>query len=82
MNDYNGWKNHKTWKVAVWLENDEDLYSGIVEFMKKDNPDPEQPYMAFLIASGLEAQKTPDGVAYADSELDRKALGQIMRDLS
>jgi hypothetical protein len=31
--DYNGWKNIATWNVALWINNDPDLYSGAVVFM-------------------------------------------------
>jgi hypothetical protein len=27
MSDYQGWKNHPTWLVWVWLENDFSMYS-------------------------------------------------------
>lgn len=26
---YNGWSNYETWNVALWLDNDFDLYSDI-----------------------------------------------------
>ena len=26
-NTFNGWSNYETWNVALWLQNDETLYS-------------------------------------------------------
>lgn len=78
---YNGWKNHETWNVAMWIENDEGLYNGAVDFMKNENPDPQNPYKAFVISCGLEAQKTPDDVAYMAESLDYEDLNRMMREL-
>jgi hypothetical protein len=79
--DYNGWKNYDTWNVSLWINNDEGLYGGAVDFMENENPDPQNPYRAFVISCGLEAQKTPDDVAYMADSLDYEALNDMMREL-
>jgi hypothetical protein len=79
--DYNGWKNYDTWNVALWIANQQDVYFGAVDFMKNENPDPLNPYRAFVISCGLEAQKTPDDVAYMADSLDYDALNDMMKEL-
>lgn len=81
MTEYNGWKNYETWNISLWINNDEGIYNGAVEFMKNENPNPADPYRAFIISCGLEAQKTPDSVAYMAEGIDFKALDAMMRDL-
>jgi hypothetical protein len=80
MSDYNGWKNRSTWNVALWIQNDENIYNGAVEFMK-DNPDAKNPYKAFIISCGLSAQATPDRIHYISGNLDYKALNEMMKEL-
>ena len=59
---YDGWTNYKTWNVALWLQNDEDLnyacslagsYEELVVMMNKCG-----------------RPKTPDGVNYNDPEVN------------
>ncbi len=80
MTDYNGWKNRQTWNVALWIENDENLYKGAVEFMKEVNPI-KNPYRGFVISCGLDSQKTPDNIAYISTRLDYEALDKMMKEL-
>jgi hypothetical protein len=79
--DYNGWANYDTWNVSLWINNDEDIYNGAVDFMKNENPDPLNPYRAFVISCGLEAQSTPDNVAYMAETLNYDALNDMMKEL-
>lgn len=78
---YNGWKNYDTWNVALWI-GEEPIYNGAVDFMKNENPDPQNPYRAFVITCGLEAQKTPDDVPYMADSLDYEALNRMMKELA
>jgi hypothetical protein len=66
--------------VALWLENEEPNYRGAVDFMKdyKGN----RPYIDFCIECGLDAQKTPDGVAWIDPTIDLPALNAVMTSLA
>jgi len=78
--EYQGWKNYASWNVALWLENEEPNYRGAVDFMKdyKGN----KPYIDFCIECGLDAQKTPDGVAWIDPTIDLPALNAVMTSLA
>lgn len=80
MSEYNGWKNRQTWNVALWIDNDESMYKAAVRFMQ-DNPDPKNPYMAFIINQGLTEERTPDKIAYISSRLDYKALNSMMKEM-
>ena len=79
MTEYNGWKNRQTWNVALWINNDQNLYDGAVDFMRDVNPK-RNPYKGFIINCGLDAQKTPDGISYISTRLDYKALDEMMKE--
>ena len=80
--EYNGWKNYDTWNVSLWINNDEGIYNGALDFMTNENPDKDNPYKAFIISCGLETQKTPDGVAYMADNLDYNGLNDMMKELA
>ena len=59
---YNGWTNYKTWNVALWIQNDEPL-RGIADRMEN--------YIDFRnYLDACMVVCTPDGVYYADQEID------------
>ena len=73
---YNGWANYETWNVALWIGNDEGLYSiargyrtlGYAEF-------------ASAMRDDLGSTETPDGIAWNDSGLDVEALDDLLSEL-
>lgn len=80
---YNGWKNYETWNVALWIGNDESLYSMARNLRNFPNP-----YKSFVMAlngfyGGVSSASryTPDGVSWIDSELDVEALNQMLNEL-
>ena len=79
-NDFNGYKNYDTWNVALWINNDEGLYRGAVDFMKDANPLTD-PSKGFVISCGLSTQSTPDGAEYMGDSLDYEQLDEMMREL-
>lgn len=82
---YNGWANYETWNVALWIANDEALYSMAREYRYKG-------YKHFALALKELANprdftihqiafETPDGVSWNDLSLDIKALNKMMKEL-
>ena len=71
---YNGWSNHPTWNVALWIGGDEGLYnfahgfSSYVDFVDGIKEVNEGTPLAF---------ETPDGVSWTDSALDHDELDEI-----
>ncbi len=82
IREYNGWANYETWNVALWIGNDEGLYSLAKDFRSVRNP-----YKAFVeclkeCSEGSEiALQTPDGVAWNDSSLDINELNSMIEEL-
>lgn len=75
---YNGWKNYNTWNVAFHCGENPN-YEAVVEFMKDYKG--ENPYKDFLIESGLDSQRTSDGVRYISDELDYPRLNEMMKEM-
>jgi hypothetical protein len=70
---YNGWKNHATWNVALWIGGDEGLYN-----LAKDCEN----YFDFQnLLRELESVETPDKVAWNDSGLDIAELDEMIQEL-
>lgn len=78
--EYEGWKNYATWNVSLWLNNDEPLYRGAVEFMK--NYKGKAPYKQFVADSGLSTQKTPNRINWYSAQLDFRELNDMMWELA
>ena len=87
---YNGWANYETWNVALWIGNDEGLYSLARDFRNRPNPyssfveslkDLGDSPKDFLDVIGPISYQTPDGVAWNDSGLDTDALDAMIREL-
>jgi hypothetical protein len=70
---YNGWKNHETWNVALWISNDEGLYGLARECGSYEA------LVSELREFGV--TETADGVAFNDSGLDVAALQELIEEL-
>tara|TARA_B000000557_G_scaffold77247_1_gene61847 strand:- start:4104 stop:4352 length:249 start_codon:yes stop_codon:yes gene_type:complete len=75
---YNGWSNHATWNVALWIGGDQGLY----EFAKECesyNDFVEQ--LREVSGDSSIGYQTPDRVAWNDSGLDIAELDAFIQDL-
>lgn len=73
---YNGWANYETWNVALWIENDEGLYSIARGFRHKGYE-----ALAKELREELNLRETPDGVAFNDSGLDVDELNAMLEEI-
>ncbi len=76
MNDstYNGWSNYETWNAALWLGNDEGLYSIAKEF---------EFYSDLLpVLKEICGIRTPDGVRWEDSTINTDEMDEMLAELS
>jgi hypothetical protein len=79
--NYQGWKNRQTWNVALWIGNDEPLYSAAVDFVKRSKSK-RALYPRFIKAMGMENDRTPDNIAWLGTRLSYKELNDMMIELA
>lgn len=75
MNDntYNGWKNHATWNVALYIQNEYDLYQ-IAKGCRS--------YTHFLARAGLmPGSRTPDGISWHDPRISKREVSAMIKEL-
>lgn len=77
---YNGWKNRQTWNAALWINNDEGLYTSAVSFMRK-YPKSKKPYSNFIRSMGMQDDRTPDGIKWISSRIAYSELNAMIREL-
>ena len=65
---FNGWTNYKTWNVALYINNDESVYNLIQE----GDICCYEELLEMLYDCG--STETPDGVKWADPEVNRVEL--------
>ena len=72
---YQGWSNHATWNVALWLSNDEGLYHMARGWARHG-------YKS-LSHQLVEAwgQYTPDGVDWQDNDLNLVELDEMLEEM-
>jgi len=88
--EYNGWRNHATWNVALWISNDEGLYQSAKEagtytrfrdLLHDQWDDAVGSVIGPSWTSERIAIETPDGVSWNDSGLDIADLDDLIAEL-
>lgn len=70
---YNGWKNRETWNVALYIQNDYQLYQIA---LKCDD------YSDFLFSTHkIRGAYTPDGVLWHSSKISWPEINSMLREL-
>jgi len=72
---YNGFKNHATWNVVLWLGNEYVLYCASQGYKKYP-----QPYRSLRsdLSKAFGFSSTKDGVSLWDTSLDIKAIDEVI----
>jgi len=77
---YNGWANRETWNVALWIQNDELLYS-FAKFCGSAKGD-YRDFMELIDAFPWKYQKeTGDGIAWSDPKIKRREINHMIKEL-
>lgn len=86
---YSGWANYETWNVALYINNESNLYFAAREFAKDwFAPKPKHKrtylangiYYAFIRSQDLQDRETPDGVRWLDPKVARYELNEMFRE--
>ena len=72
---YNGWANYETWNVALWLGNDEGMYTIARRYATHGYKS-----LSRLLVI-LFGHNTPDGVRWDDETLDHAELTEMLEEL-
>ena len=69
---YNGWTNYETWNVALYIQNEYNLY---LESLRHTSYIEMIPFLKDVMGD-----KTPDGVRWDDIELDTNELDEMLNE--
>ena len=78
MSAFNGWANHATWNVALWIGNEESLN---VLARRISQGGGTYKDLAEVLVHTFGKTQTPDGVSFTDPSLDIDALNECVADL-
>lgn len=82
---YNGWTNHATWNIALWLQNDESIYRMAIARARRF----ELPISAgdarhiceHAFQGAIGRLSTPDGTKLSDQEISWTELASCISEM-
>lgn len=89
---FNGWANRETWNIALWINNDENLYRAAVNAI--DTLEARGTLSESLTASWAKAfatvqfdavfgkAETPDGTKTTDPKIDWSAIADMFKEIA
>jgi hypothetical protein len=90
--EYNGWANHSTWNVSLWISNDENLCNAAckaVDTLKHRGtldatitPEWAKAFCRVEFASAFKNEQTPDGIGINDPNIDWSAIADMIKELA
>tara|TARA_S200002703_G_scaffold155921_1_gene160663 strand:+ start:1150 stop:1392 length:243 start_codon:yes stop_codon:yes gene_type:complete len=78
MSTFNGWANHQTWNVALWIGNEESL--NVLAHRITSGGGTYQD-LAEVLVHTFGKTETPDGISFTDPALDHEELNDCLSDL-
>lgn len=77
---YEGWANYQTWNVALWINNEESIYTSAIRYARAHS-DPTYLFFVENVLSSEEGDVTPDRVSWTDPTLDYERLDEMFQEL-
>ena len=71
---YNGWGNYETWNVALWIQNDVELYNLALTLSDYQE-------LVDVLYQEYGVTETKDGVKFNSPKINRIELDDMMSDL-
>jgi hypothetical protein len=71
---YNGWENYETWNIALWISNDESLYTLAMECGDYDT-------LVDCLYNDYGVRETKDGVKFADPAVNAIQINSNVFDI-
>jgi hypothetical protein len=71
---YNGWTNYETWNVALWIQNDQDLYDLACIFEDYDS-------LVEVLYDEYGVKETKDGVKFNSEKINVVEINEMLQDL-
>jgi len=72
---YNGWTNYETWNVSFWIQNDQDLYDLVKDFITDYDE------LVNLLYEEYGVKETKDGVKFNSEKINVVEINEMIKDL-
>ena len=81
---YNGWANYETWNVALYIQNEFELYTLACDYVKQARKFGTKVSYDSLIPAieySRSSQITPDGVRWMDGQINVDEVNEMLEEL-